>query len=324
MTCTLDNHLAAGDVRAALEADVRAGLTATPKQLPPKWFYDARGSELFDRITRLPEYYPTRAERAVLSARAAEVAELSGADTLVELGSGTSEKTRLLLDALQAAGTLRRFVPFDVDPTVLGTAAEEVAREYPGVHVHAVAGDFERHLPLLPGGGRRLVAFLGGTIGNLLPVPRARFLRDLTSTLVPGDGLLLGTDLVKSPERLVPAYDDAAGVTAEFDLNVLRVVNRELGADFDLDAFAHRAVWLEEPAWVEMRLESLRDQTVHVRALDLSVDFAAGEQMCTEVSAKFTEQRVRDELAAAGLDVLRWWTDPDGDFGVSLSVRPGA
>ena len=322
MSTTVETHLGPGELRRALEADVRAGLGADPKTLPPKYFYDARGSELFDEITRLPEYYPTRCERAVLAARAGEIAELTGADTLVELGSGTSEKTRLLLTALADAGTLRRFVPFDVDAWVLGVAAEQVAQQHPGVDVHAVVGDFERHLPLLPRGGRRLVAFLGGTVGNLLPPARARFLAELAGTLVAGDALLLGTDLVKPSSRLVPAYDDAAGVTAAFDLNVLRVVNRELGADFDLEAFAHRAVWVPEHAWIEMRLESLRAQVVRVEQLDLTVPFAAGEQLRTEVSAKFTEQRVRAELAAAGLEVARWWTDPDGDFGVSLAFRP--
>ncbi len=326
MTPTLERHLAPSDARAALLADVRTGLTATPKTLPPKWFYDARGSELFDQITRLPEYYPTRCERAVLAERAGEVAALTRADTLVELGSGTSEKTRLLLAALAEQGTLRRFVPFDVDESVLASAAAQVAREHPGLRVHAVVGDFERHLPLLPVEGRRLVAFLGGTIGNLLPDERVRFLAELAGTLAPGEALLLGTDLVKAPERLVPAYDDAAGVTAEFNRNVLRVLDRELGADFDPDAFAHRAVWLPEPAWIEMRLESLRDQDVRIPALDTAarafvVHFAAGEQLRTEVSAKFTEQRVRDELAAAGFAVQRFWTDAGGDFGVSLSVR---
>jgi len=321
VSSTVERHLGPDELRSALERDVRAGLTAEPKTLPPKYFYDARGSELFDEITRLPEYYPTRCERAVLTARAGEIAELTGADTLVELGSGTSEKTRLLLTALTRAGTLTRFVPFDVDEWVLGVAAEQVAQEYPGVDVHAVVGDFERHLPLLPQGGRRLVAFLGGTIGNLLPEARAGFLSQLAGTLQPGDALLLGTDLVKPSSRLVPAYDDAAGVTAQFDLNVLRVVNRELDADFDLDAFTHRAVWVPEHQWIEMRLESLKEQVVHLEQLELAVPFAAGEQLRTEVSAKFTEQRVRDELGAAGLDVVRWWTDPDGDFGVSLAQR---
>ena len=321
MTPTLERHLAPGDAREALLADVREGLTATPKTLPPKWFYDERGSELFDAITRLPEYYPTRCERQVLADRADEIAALTEADTLVELGSGTSEKTRLLLTALSQAGTLRRFVPFDVDESVLAVAARRVAGEYPGLQVHAVVGDFERHLPLLPAGGRRLVAFLGGTVGNLLPDDRARFLAELAGTLAPGEALLLGTDLVKAPARLVPAYDDAAGVTAQFNLNVLRVLNRELGADFDPAAFAHRALWVPDDAWIEMRLESLRDQRVRLPELDLTVAFSAGEQLRTEVSAKFTEERVRAELAAAGFEVQRWWTDPGGDFGVSLSVR---
>ena len=321
----LDRHLAPDAMRAALEADVRSGLTSAPKTLPPKWFYDAHGSVLFDEITRLPEYYPTRCERQVLAQRAAAIAVLTGADTLIELGSGTSEKTRLLLDALTAAGTLRRFVPFDVDESVLTMAGKQVEDEYPGIEVHAVVGDFEHHLPLLPTGGRRLVAFLGGTIGNLLPEERTRFLAGLAATMAPGDWLLLGTDLVKDPDRLVAAYDDAQGVTAEFNRNVLRVIARELDADVDLDSFAHHAVWDADDEWIEMRLRSLRAQTVHVRALDLVVELAKGEEVRTEISAKFREPRVRAELAAAGLDLQHWWTDDAGDFGVSLAVRrPGS
>jgi L-histidine N-alpha-methyltransferase len=317
----LDRHLAPDAMRQALEVDVRTGLTAIPKTLPPKWFYDAQGSVLFDEITRLPEYYPTRCERAVLAARAADVAGLTRAQTLIELGSGTSEKTRLLLDALRDAGTLRRFVPFDVDESVLAMASKQVEEEYPGVEVHAVVGDFEHHLPLLPTGGRRLVAFLGGTIGNLLPAQRATFLAELSATLAPGDGLLLGTDLVKDPVRLQAAYDDAAGVTADFNRNVLRVVNRELDGDLDVEGFAHVAVWNAEDEWIEMRLRSLRAQRATLSALDLVVEFAAGEEIRTEISAKFRETGVRAELAAAGLDLQHWWTDPDGDFGVSLSVK---
>ncbi len=320
MTVIVDVHLAPSSAAEALRADVLRGLTATPKTLPPKWFYDERGSELFDQITRLPEYYPTRAERSILVQHAGDVAAACGADTLVELGSGTSEKTRLLLTALREAGGLARFVPFDVDPSVLRAAGAAVAREYPGVAVHAVVGDFERHLPLLPGGGRRLVAFLGSTIGNFEPAPRAEFLRSLASTLTPGDSFLLGTDLVKDPARLVAAYDDSAGVTAAFDRNVLAVVNRELKADFDLDAFDHVARWDAGAEWVEMRLRSRRAQTVSIAALDLTVDFAEGEQMRTEVSAKFRRDRVEDELAAAGLRMTEWWTDADADFGLSLSV----
>ncbi len=318
----LERHLAPDAMRPALERDVRRGLTATPKTLPPKWFYDARGSQLFDDITRLPEYYPTSRERSILQARAARVADATGADTLIELGSGTSEKTRLLLDALQRTGTLRRFVPFDVDESVLTMAAKQVEEEYPGVEVHAVVGDFELHLPQLPRGGRRIVAFLGGTIGNLLPTERAQLLGEVAGNLESGDALLLGTDLVKDPERLVAAYDDAAGVTAEFNKNVLRVLNRDLDADCDVEAFDHVALWDAEHEWIEMRLRSRREQVVHLRAIDLSVHLAQGEDIRTEVSAKFREPRVRAELSAAGLDLEHWWTDVDGDFAVSLSRNP--
>ncbi len=315
----MQSHLGPDAYLQALEADVRAGLGATPKTLPPKWFYDARGSELFDEITRLPTYYPTECERAVLAAHADEIAATTRADTLIELGSGTSDKTRLLLDALRGAGTLRRFVPFDVDESVLRMAGKAVGEQYPGLEVQAVVGDFTEHLPELPTGGRRLVAFLGSTIGNLLPAERAAFLSDLAGALVPGDALLLGTDLVKDTGRLLGAYDDAGGLTAEFNRNVLRVLNRELDADFDVEAFAHLATWDAERQWIEMRLRSLRQQDVHMKALDMTVTFAEGEQLRTEISAKFTQERVRDELAAAGLTMTRWWTDDGGAFGVSLS-----
>ena len=316
---TVDVHLAPDAMAHALEADVRAGLVTMPKTLPPKWFYDDRGSELFDEITRLPEYYPTRTERSILVEHARDIAELTKADTLVELGSGTSEKTRLLLDALHDAGTLERFVPFDVSEQTLREAAVAVAQEYPGVRVHAVVGDFEHHLGDLPGGGTRLVAFLGSTIGNLAPEPRARFLHDLAATLAPGDALLLGTDLVKDVDRLIAAYDDAAGVTAAFNRNVLLVMNRELDADFDPEAFDHVAVFDPDVEWIEMRLRSQRAQTVHLRALELDVDFAAGEELRTEISAKFRRARVEQELAAAGFHLAEWWTDPAGDFALSLS-----
>jgi L-histidine N-alpha-methyltransferase len=320
VTISLVSHLAPGHSVAALRADALAGLTSTPKTLPPRWFYDERGSELFDQITRLPEYYPTRAERAILEPRAAEVAAATGAEVLVELGSGTSEKTRLLLTALRQVGTLRRFVPFDVDPSVLRSAAAALVEDYPGVAVQAVVGDFTRHLDELPRGGRRLVAFLGSTIGNLAPDERAAFLAELSGTLTPGDAFLLGTDLVKDSARLVRAYDDASGVTAAFNRNVLTVLNRELEADFDLDAFDHVAVWDAEQEWVEMRLRSRTAQTVRVGALDLEVSFAAGEELRTEISAKFRRAGVERELAAAGLTMTSWWTDPAGDFALSISV----
>lgn len=318
---SIANFLAADAARIALRDDVRHGLMQQPKSLPPKWFYDDAGSELFDRITRLPEYYPTRAEAEILRTHSAEVATLSGADTLVELGSGTSEKTRMLLDALRGAGALRRFIPFDVDAGVLETAGEAIARDYPGVRVQGVCGDFEHHLTHIPDGGRRLFVFLGSTIGNLTPGPRADFLAHLAAVMHPGDGLLLGTDLVKDTGRLVRAYDDAAGVTAAFNRNVLAVVNRELDADFDLDAFAHVARWNAAEQRIEMWLRSHRAQRVTVRALGLTVEFADGEEMLTEVSCKFRPEQVADELAAVGLRRQRWWTDAAGDFGLSLALR---
>lgn len=304
---------------ACLAADVRAGLTAAAKTLPARWFYDERGSLLFDQITRLPEYYPTRAERAALAACAPEIALACPAETLIELGSGTSDKTRLLLTALRSDGSLRRFVPFDVDPTVLDGATLALTAEFPGLRVEPVVGDFGTDLALLPRGGRRLVAFLGSTIGNFEPAPRAAFLRSLRAVLTPGDALLLGTDLVKDRERLVAAYDDSAGVTAAFNRNVLDVLRRELGAEVDPADFDHVAVWDEREQWMEMRLRARRDLQVRIPALDLTVSFDRGEHLRTEVSAKFTRERVQRELAAADLELARWWTDPAGDVGLSLS-----
>lgn len=321
MTTTLSNYLAADSAAHALRRDVRDGLTSTPKSLPPKWFYDAVGSDLFDQITRLPEYYPTRTEAAILRDRAAEVASASGADTLVELGSGTSEKTRILLDALRDAGSLRRFIPFDVDASVLTAASDAITREYPGVEIDAVCGDFEEHLGKIPNLGRRLVVFLGSTIGNLTAAPRAAFLAALADSLQPGDTLLLGTDLVKDADRLVAAYDDAAGVTARFNKNVLAVVNRELDADFDLAAFDHVAKWNDAEERIEMWLRARDSARVLIGALDLIAEFAAGEEMLTEVSCKFRPDGVAAELAAAGLRRTHWWTDPQGDFGLSLAVK---
>lgn len=302
---------------AALRADVRRGLTADPKSLPPKWFYDARGSELFERITELPEYYPTRAEREILLTRADEIAAAARARTLVELGSGSSDKTRHLIDALT---DLRVYVPVDVSESALVGAGRALVEERPGLAVHALIADFTAGLTLPQTPGPRLLAFLGGTIGNLLPAERAAFLASVRRLLSPGDALLLGTDLVKDERTLVRAYDDAAGVTAAFDKNVLAVVNRELGADFDPDAFDHVALWDAENEWIEMRLRARTAQTVKIHALDLAVDFAAGEELRTEVSAKFRKAGVTAELAAAGLELTHWWTDTEGRFALSLST----
>ena len=319
-TGDLEVHLTDSDLQQALRDDVRRGLGGRPRTLPPKYFYDARGSDLFEQITRLPEYYPTRTERAILTAHADDIARLTAAHTLVELGSGSSEKTHLLLRALQAHGSLRSYVPVDVSASALGQAVAGIAAEYPALGVHGVVADFERHLSALPGEPPRLVAFLGGTIGNFEPAERAKFLSAVRDSMSPGDGLLLGTDLVKAPARLVAAYDDTAGITAAFNRNVLHVINRELGADFDADAFEHVAVWDADQEWVEMRLRATGAMQVTVTDLDLVIDLAAGEEIRTEISAKFRRDRVADELASAGLELAQFWTDPSGDFALSLAL----
>ncbi|WP_228771374.1 L-histidine N(alpha)-methyltransferase [Actinokineospora iranica] len=312
-------HLPEDHAARSLAADARAGLSASPKTLPPKWFYDARGSDLFEQITRLPEYYPTRAEREILAARAPEIATVTGAHTLVELGSGSSEKTRLLLDALRDNGSLSQIVALDVSETALREAVGALASEYADVQVTGVVGDFTQHLGLLPGEPARVVAFLGGTIGNFLPEERAQFLAATREVLKPGEWLLLGTDLVKDETTLVQAYDDAAGVTAEFNRNVLHVLNRELGADFDPADFEHVACWDAENEWIEMRLRAKKALTATIAALELGVAFAEGEEMRTEISAKFRRDGVSGELAAAGFTLEHWWTDEAGRFALSLS-----
>jgi L-histidine N-alpha-methyltransferase len=317
----VDVHLSGEDLKAALRADVAAGLAAVPKEIPPKWFYDERGSRLFEEISRLPEYYLTRAEREILEERADYVAGFTKADTLVELGSGNSAKTRLLLKALRAGGSLRRFVPFDVSEPTLRRAAADISDEYPDVEVHAVVGDFEHHLDTIPGAGTRLFAFLGGTIGNLVPEARAQFLAALSAIMEPGDSLLLGTDLLKSVPRMVAAYDDSAGVTAEFNRNLLVVLNRELRADFEPEAFGHVARFEPESEWIEMWLRADEAQVVAVDDLGLTVRFETAEAMRTEISAKFRRSGVEGELADAELALGRWWTDPAGDFALSLSFR---
>ena len=319
----VDVHLTPEDAARALRAEARAGLTATPKWVSPKWFYDAVGSELFEDITRLPEYYPTRAEREILIARSAEIASTTGAHSLVELGSGSSEKTRLLLDALRDHGTLKEFVPLDVSTTALTEAAAAILADYPGLGVHGVVGDFTEHLAGLPGDAPRVVAFLGGTIGNLIPEERRKFFAAVRDVLGAGEWLLLGTDLVKDPDVLVRAYDDAQGVTAEFNRNVLRVINRELGGDFDVDAFEHVALWNAEQEWIEMRLRATRPVRVRLAELDLDVEFAEGEELRTEVSAKFRPDGVRSELEEAGFELHRWWTDAQGRFALSLARAVG-
>jgi L-histidine N-alpha-methyltransferase len=321
---TVDVRLLPGDLQAALRRDARIGLAATPKWMPPVWFYDDRGSALYEDITRLTEYYPFRTEATLLRGAAGEIAEAAKARVLVELGSGTSEKTRLLLGAMASASAgLAGYVPFDVSEATLRAAADAIAADL-DIGVHAVVGDFHEHLDVIPDVGEpRLVGFLGSTIGNLAPAQRRRFLAELRAVLDPSDRFLLATDLVKDAGRLVAAYDDALGVTAEFNRNLLHVLNRELDADFVPERFAHVAAWDPVEQWIEMRLRATEAMSVWLGAIDMTVGFADGEELRTEISAKFTPARVRSELAAAGLEVTETWTDPDGDYLLTLA-RPGA
>jgi L-histidine Nalpha-methyltransferase len=307
------------DVHDTIADDVRDGLTRDLKELPPKYFYDERGSELFDRITALPEYYPTRCEREILNRHAPAIVERSGAQDLVELGSGTASKTRALLYAMAGAGTLERYVPFDVDVSVVESTALELVEHYPGLRVHGVVGDFGRDLARVPEGDRRLFAFLGGTIGNLYPDERATFLSELRELMGPGDGLVIGTDLVKDRSLLEAAYNDSRGLTAEFNRNVLRVLNSSLGADFRSEAFEHVAFFDEAESWIEMRLRANGAQTVRIDGADLEVIFADGEEIRTEVSVKFTREAVERELAGAGLGLDEFFTDAGALFGLAFA-----
>jgi len=319
MTYTIDVHLSADEVRSQMRTDALQGLQGDEKSIPPVWFYDERGSRLFEEITQLPEYYPTRAERALLEAHATAIAELSKADTLVELGAGACDKTRVLLTALQETGMLSRYVPFDVSDDFVRSAVTALSREYDALDIHVVIGDFHQHLGEIPSEGRRMIAFLGGTIGNLDPAQRARFLFDLNCTMSSDDSLLLGTDLVKDPSRLVAAYDDAAGVTADFNRNVLRVLNEQLGGNFDPDNFRHVALWNEQQQWIEMRLRAEGAAEVSLADAGITVRFDEGEDLLTEISAKFTPERVARELSEAGFVVEEMWGAEDGEFLLSLA-----
>ncbi|MGH9044314.1 MAG: L-histidine N(alpha)-methyltransferase [Acidimicrobiales bacterium] len=314
----VDVFLTDEQLHEALEDDVRTGLTGTPKSIPPLWFYDEVGSKLFDEITKLEEYYPTRAERAILADNATEIAELADADTLVELGSGSCEKTRLLLDAMVPRG-LRGYVPFDVSEGFMRHAAEGILHEYPGLQIDAVVGDFRRHLDKIPTSGGRLVAFLGGTIGNLVPAERRRFLFDLNCMMGEREHLLLGVDLLKDPKTLVTAYNDQSGVTAAFNRNVLSVINHELDADFVPERFDHIALWNDDEQWIEMRLRSKRQQSVCLSKLGIAVHFDEGEDLLTEISAKFAPSQVENELLAADFVTDATWGADDGQFLVALA-----
>jgi len=318
----IDVHLGPDWWRATLEAEIRQALLATPRSIPAKWLYDERGSQLFDEITRLDEYYPFRAEREILRDHSAAITAASKADTLVELGSGTSEKSRVLLDAMQANGQLSRYVPFDVSEEMLRLAAASIAEEYPGIEIHGVVGDFDRHIPLTPVKGCGMIAFLGSTIGNLEPPQRRRFIADVATALDSDGTFLVGTDLVKDPQRLWAAYNDSLGISSAFNRNVLRMINRELNADFDLDGFEHAADWDPEHEWIDIRVRSLVEQTATVSDLDLELEIADGEEIRTEVSTKFHLDGIVAELAEAGLELVDQWTDSAGDFALTLARKP--
>jgi L-histidine N-alpha-methyltransferase len=319
------SYLSEADERC-LANDVLDGLTRPFKELPPKHFYDARGAELFEQICELPEYYPTRTEVQILSTRADEIVSATGAGELVELGSGSADKARILLDAMDRAGTLRRYVPLDVTERVIADSARALIEDYHGLEVHGVIGDFERHLDHLPDGdgAPRIVALLGGTIGNFPPGTRRTLLRKMGALLGPNDRVLLGTDLVKDPAVIEAAYDDRDGVTAEFNRNVLHVINRELGANFVADQFEHVAFFDQKHEWVEMRLRALEACSVEIGDLGMIVEFDAGEELRTEISAKFTRERLEADYLAAGLTMKHWYTDDDQLFALSLAARDGS
>jgi L-histidine N-alpha-methyltransferase len=316
---SIEVHLPEGGTWAGMAEDVREGLSCPFKELPPKYFYDERGSELFEAITELDEYYPTRSERSILDRRAAEIVAAASPTTLIELGSGAASKTRCLLDAMRDAGTLETYVPVDISEEITRRIAEELTSEYDGLQVHGVVCDYETHLERVPREEGGLIAFLGGTIGNFRPAPRRSFLARIATLMYPGDRFLLGTDLVKDPAVLELAYNDPAGVTAEFNKNVLHVLNRELRADFDPDAFEHVAFWDADNEWIDIRLRSLAEQFIDLRELDMRTHFARNEEMRTEISTKFTRERLEASYADAGLELVEWWTDPDELYALSLA-----
>jgi L-histidine Nalpha-methyltransferase len=317
---TVEVNLPPGGPLSGMAADVRAGLTSPFKELSPRYFYDERGSELFEQITELEEYYPTRCEREILQSRSAEICEAANRPaSLIELGSGSARKTRVLLDAMRCAGCLQTYCPVDISEEITRETAEAIASEYGGISVRGLVCDFEFDLERVPVGGPRVIALLGGTIGNFVPLQRASFLRRISNLLGPEDRFLLGTDLVKDPAVLEAAYNDSRGVTAEFNKNVLSVLNRELGADFELDCFEHIARWDPENLWVDIRLRSLQNQVVAFSALDLFIPFGAGEEMRTEISTKFLRPGLEGIYAEAGLELTDWWTDRDGLYALSLA-----
>jgi L-histidine N-alpha-methyltransferase len=319
----IDVHLQEGAL-ASFAEDVRSGLGSNPKAIPPKYFYDARGSELFERITTLPEYYPTRAEQSILDAAGEEIVDLVKPAEIVELGPGSARKTDALLRPMVQGGHGTRYVPVDVSESAVADCAQRLADQYDGLEIHGIVGDFERHLDRLPtASGRRLIAFLGGTIGNLDEPERKRLLEVLEAQLGPQDRLLVGTDLVKGRDQLEAAYNDAAGVTAEFNRNLLHVINSHLGADLDPDRFEHVAFYNEPEHRIEMWLRAREEMSARIDAIELDLGFEQGDQFRTEISCKFTREMLEAEYRRAGLEPLAWYTDAGELFALSLT-GPGA
>jgi len=308
-------------VRSADHSGLRDTLGEVPPRVSSKYLYDTRGSKLFERICEQPEYYQTRTEYGLLQAVAADIAKLTGMEELVEIGSGAATKTPVLLDAMRAAGNLRLYVPFDVSDSAVEEVAESLAERYEELRVHGVVGDFLSHLNDVPSGRNRLVIFLGGTFGNLSEKESRVFLDALSSGMQAGEYFLLGTDLVKNVDRLEAAYNDAAGVTAAFNLNSLRVLNEAVGADFDVDAFEHRAFYDPQQRWIEMRVKARSAQTVRVSSLGVELSLAKGEEIQTEISRKYTRATVERLLETGGFRLVEWFTDPDDLFALTLAQR---
>jgi L-histidine N-alpha-methyltransferase len=317
---TIEIHSVGRRDREELITEVRAGLARRPKELHPRWFYDERGSQLFEEITQLPEYYLTRTEVEILEQYAPEIVAATLPGTIAELGAGSSTKTRILMDAAWRAGILSRFVPFDVSAEIVERAARELIDAFPGLTVHAVIGSFDTHMDRIPRFGRQLIAFLGSTIGNFDDQEQARFLSTVRRLLHPGDAFLLGVDLVKDPGELTAAYNDAAGLTAEFNRNMLAVLNHELEADFELRAFEHAAVYNAAQTRIEMYLRSTHDQWVRIPGAGLRIHFDDGERLRTEISVKFTRPMVEAALARAGMRVTGWYTDSRARFALVLGA----
>jgi L-histidine N-alpha-methyltransferase len=316
----IDVHVHTQDPEATKD-EIRDGLCASPKKLPTKYFYDDWGSTLFEQICELPEYYQTRTEHQLLKDVADDLVEKTGADELVELGSGAATKTRVLLDAMARAKQLRFYVPFDVSEGIVRRVAQELADEYDGLQVHGVVGDFLAHLEHIPDGGRRLVVILGGTMGNMGTESGPAFLTSIYDEMDQGDYFLLGAQLITDVNRLEAAYNDSAGVTAAFNKNMLRVLEPVLGAKFDHEAFEHVARFNHDKHRIEMHLRSVRKQVIPLPELELNLHLNEGEEILTEISTKYTQHQVEALLTRAGFSPVEWYTDSNNLHGLALAKK---